>query len=111
MLITLNVPDNLPHERVQHQIREIEENLRREAKLFENGTMADGISRSGDLSEKPDAVRPCADTAEVSATHQTRPDDYSALDELIGICETNRTDASVNHDRIIYGKGDTDDLR
>ncbi len=27
---------------------------------------------------------------------------YSILDELVGFCESNRTDASVNHDAIIY---------
>ena len=31
--------------------------------------------------------------------------DYSALDQLAGLCETGRTDASVNHDAIIYGAG------
>ena len=29
-------------------------------------------------------------------------DGYSILDELVGFCESNRTDASVNHDAIIY---------
>ncbi len=27
---------------------------------------------------------------------------YAILDELIGFCESNQTDASVNHDAIIY---------
>ena len=27
---------------------------------------------------------------------------YSILDELVGFCESNRTDASINHDEIIY---------
>jgi len=27
---------------------------------------------------------------------------YAILDELVGFCESNRTDASVNHDTIIY---------
>ncbi len=27
---------------------------------------------------------------------------YAILDELVGFCESNRTDASVNHDSIIY---------
>jgi len=27
---------------------------------------------------------------------------YAILDELVGFCESNRTDASVNHDAIIY---------
>ena len=29
-------------------------------------------------------------------------DDYSALDQLVGMCETKITDASINHDKIIY---------
>jgi len=33
-------------------------------------------------------------------------ENYTALDGLIGICETKRTDASVNHDAIIYGRKD-----
>lgn len=28
------------------------------------------------------------------------------LDELVGFCESNRSDASVNHDTIIYKLGD-----
>jgi len=28
-------------------------------------------------------------------------DDYSALDQIIGLCETEWTDASINHDKII----------
>ena len=27
---------------------------------------------------------------------------YAILDELVGFCESDRTDASINHDRIIY---------
>jgi len=27
---------------------------------------------------------------------------YAILDELVGFCESNRTDASINHDKIIY---------
>ena len=27
---------------------------------------------------------------------------YAILDELVGFCESNQTDASVNHDAIIY---------
>ncbi|MBI1923126.1 hypothetical protein HYR99_02635 [Candidatus Poribacteria bacterium] len=27
---------------------------------------------------------------------------YAILDELVGFCESNRTDASVNHDAVIY---------
>lgn len=28
---------------------------------------------------------------------------YAPLDEMIGMCESGRSDASVNHDKIIYG--------
>jgi hypothetical protein len=36
--------------------------------------------------------------------------DYSALDQLIGLCETNHTDASLDHDAHIYGRRDDNDL-
>ncbi|MCP4113288.1 MAG: hypothetical protein GY749_48455 [Desulfobacteraceae bacterium] len=36
MLVTINVPDILPQERIQQRIREIEENLRQEAIFFES---------------------------------------------------------------------------
>ena len=29
-------------------------------------------------------------------------DGYAILDDLVGCCESNKTDASVNHDAIIY---------
>ena len=29
-------------------------------------------------------------------------DEYATLDQLIGICETGKTDASVSHDTILY---------
>ena len=28
--------------------------------------------------------------------------DYSALDEMLGFCESTRTDASTQHDKIVY---------
>ena len=28
--------------------------------------------------------------------------DYSSLDQLIGLCETGRMDASIDHDRVVY---------
>ena len=28
-------------------------------------------------------------------------DDYSALDQIVGLCETTRADASINHDKIM----------
>lgn len=31
-------------------------------------------------------------------------EDYSALDQLVGLCETGKTDASINHDKVIYSK-------
>ncbi len=30
---------------------------------------------------------------------------YDILDGLVGFCESNRTDASVNHDTLLYGPG------
>jgi len=30
---------------------------------------------------------------------------YAILDELVGFCESNRTDASVKHDEVIYELG------
>ncbi len=29
--------------------------------------------------------------------------DYSHLDDIIGLCKTNKTDASINHDKITHG--------
>ena len=37
--------------------------------------------------------------------------DYSALDRLVGLCESGRADASVNHDKIIYSAEEPDDIR
>jgi len=37
-------------------------------------------------------------------------DDYSPLDRLIGLCETGKKNASVNHDKIIYSGKEKDDL-
>ncbi len=37
--------------------------------------------------------------------HPDAGDEYSALDQIVGLCNTGRTDASVNHDQILYGKG------
>ena len=33
---------------------------------------------------------------------QILEDGYAVLDEMIGFCESNRTDASIRHDEIIY---------
>ena len=33
-------------------------------------------------------------------------DGYTLLDQLVGLCQTDRTDASVKHDTIIYGRRD-----
>lgn len=32
-------------------------------------------------------------------------EEYAALDQIIALSNTGRTDASVNHDQILYGKG------
>ena len=29
-------------------------------------------------------------------------DEYAALDQIIGLCNTGKTDASITHDQIIY---------
>lgn len=29
-------------------------------------------------------------------------DEYAVFDQLVGICETGKTDASINHDTILY---------
>ena len=34
--------------------------------------------------------------------HNKLEEGYTILDELVGFCESNRMDASVNHDAIIY---------
>ena len=40
---------------------------------------------------------------EVEIIEQDRLEEgYALLDELVGFCESDRTDASVNHDAIIY---------
>ncbi|MGD9731345.1 MAG: hypothetical protein AB7U45_04115 [Desulfamplus sp.] len=31
-------------------------------------------------------------------------DGYAVLDQILGFCNTERADASVNHDRVIYRK-------
>ena len=36
-------------------------------------------------------------------TEEKEDIDYTALDEIFGFCESTRTDASINHDKIIYG--------
>jgi len=40
-----------------------------------------------------------------------KQDEYAILDELIGICETGRSDASLHHDAILYGKSETENIR
>ena len=37
-------------------------------------------------------------------------EDYSPLDRLIGLCETGKKNASVNHDEIIYSGKEKDDI-
>ena len=39
---------------------------------------------------------------DIEIVEPIRDDAYEALDQLIGLCATNRTDASLNHDAIIY---------
>ena len=48
---------------------------------------------------------------EIELVDPDEPSDYSALDGLVGLCESERTDASVNHDKIVYGTGSSDGIR
>ncbi len=56
MFITINVPDNLPQERVQQKIREIEESLRQESEFFESVMKANTV--------EPDGFNPLSDSEE-----------------------------------------------
>jgi len=47
---------------------------------------------------------------EVEIIKAFHKDDYFALDQIVGLCETKRTDASINHDKIIYGLKKNNDL-
>ncbi|MEA3358460.1 MAG: hypothetical protein U9R17_03500 [Thermodesulfobacteriota bacterium] len=47
---------------------------------------------------------------EVEVVKPFHKDDYSALDQIVGLCETKQTDASINHDKIIYGLKKNNDL-
>ncbi len=48
---------------------------------------------------------------DIQLAEQERTDeDYSSLDQLIGLCETGKKNASVNHDKIIYNGKEKDDL-
>ena len=39
---------------------------------------------------------------DIEIVEPVQDDAYEALDQLIGLCATKRTDASLNHDAIIY---------
>jgi hypothetical protein len=39
---------------------------------------------------------------DIAIVEPLQDDAYEALDHLIGLCTTKRTDASLNHDAIIY---------
>ncbi|MGK5092447.1 hypothetical protein WDW89_10605 [Deltaproteobacteria bacterium TL4] len=39
---------------------------------------------------------------DVKIVEPEQTDEYVALDQLIGICETGQTNASINHDTILY---------
>jgi hypothetical protein len=47
---------------------------------------------------------------EIKILESLQNDVYAPFDELIGLCETNKSDASLNHDHIIYGRRDMDDF-
>lgn len=77
MLITINVPDNLPQQRLHRRIKEIEKNLREEAALF---------------------------AAVLKKTKQNTIDDpWSDPDAELPSVDTGIEDFSVNHDHYLYG--------
>jgi len=41
---------------------------------------------------------------EFQIIESSEKNDYSPLDQIIGLCETGKTDASVNHDRVVYSE-------
>ena len=48
---------------------------------------------------------------EVEIVKPVQPNNYAILDRIVGLCETKQANASVDHDTIIYGRKDTNDLR
>ena len=40
---------------------------------------------------------------DIEIVEPLQDDAYEALDQLVGLCTTKRTDASLNHDAVIYG--------
>ncbi len=75
MQVTIEVPDNLPADRLQQRIEEIENSLKKEAVALQK--------ENNPVSESDDPW----DTLDIEAI---------AVD-------TGRTDGSVNHDHYIYG--------
>ncbi len=76
--------------------------MRVEAQKYENGFL---IPRVG-IFEKLTEDKIWLNVEIIARPHagDDSDDEYSALDKIIGLCAIGRTDASVNHDRIIYAK-------
>jgi hypothetical protein len=71
--------------------------MRVEAIRIENGFFIPMIDTLKNISQ---------DRIWVDITDEIEEDNYSFLDKLIGMCESGITDASVNHDEIIYRERD-----
>lgn len=41
---------------------------------------------------------------DIKIVEPEQTEEYATLDQLIGICETGQTNASVNHDTILYSR-------
>jgi hypothetical protein len=48
---------------------------------------------------------------EVEVIEPTEAEDYSALDRLVGLCDSGKSEGSVKHDEVIYGSSVPDGLR
>jgi len=77
MLITINIPDTLPGEKLRQRISEIEKIFGYDATIFEATKKTEKKSEKDDPWSNPDAELPSVDT---------------------GI-----EDLSINHDRYLYG--------
>ena len=77
MLITINVPDNLPRKRLEQRIREIEKSLREEAAFFASFLK--------------------------NAKQNTDDDPWSDPNIELPSVSTGIEDFSINHDHYLYG--------
>ncbi len=71
--VTINVPESYPQDRLEEKIKEIEENLKKEAMVFKQQPQEESV------------------------------DPWDALDIDAIAVDTGRKDGSINHDHYIYG--------